>query len=173
MKLQLSTLENISAIMQIIQDAKQLLASLNIDQWQNGYPNEIQITNDVINNQSYVVVNDKQQIMATSMFTTNKEPTYKIIEGKWLVDEGDVYGVIHRMAIKKEYRNLGIAKFMFQQFHQKLKEHKIQSLKIDTHEENIGMQSLIKKMGYQYCGVIYTSYGDKRFAFEKLIHPAL
>ena len=40
MKLQLSTSENISKIMQIIDDAKELLASLKIDQWQNGYPNE-------------------------------------------------------------------------------------------------------------------------------------
>jgi len=33
----------------------------------------------------------------------------------------------------------------------------------------VGMQSLIKKLGYQYCGVIYTNYGDKRMAFEKVL----
>ena len=45
----------------------------------------------------------------------------------------------------------------------------IESLKIDTHEDNLGMQSLIKKLGYQYCGIIYTNYDAKRLAFEKII----
>ena len=76
----------------------------------------------------------------------------------WLIDESLPYGVIHRLAMAKEYRGLGIAKFIFEELHQKLEKSNIKSLKIDTHEENLGMQSLIKKMGYKYCGcLLYTS----------------
>jgi RimJ/RimL family protein N-acetyltransferase len=153
----------------IITDAKQYLASQKIDQWQNGYPNAKQVEQDIKNGESYVVVNDENTIMATSMFTTNKEPTYKVIDGNWIIDENENYGVIHRMAIKKAFKKLGLATFMFHEFHLQLLERNIQSLKIDTHEENIGMQSLIKKLGYIYCGIIYTNYNDKRLAFEKLI----
>jgi ribosomal protein S18 acetylase RimI-like enzyme len=103
------------------------------------------------------------------MFTTNSEPTYKVIDGNWIINETIKYGVIHRMAIKKEFRKLGLATILFDEFHQQLKNQNIQSLKIDTHEENIGMQSLIKKLGYRYCGIIYTDYGAKRLAFEKLV----
>jgi len=169
MKIQLSTIQNIPAIMEIINDAKELLASLNIDQWQNGYPNADQVEQDILNGESYVLINDKNQVMATSMFTTNPEPTYKVIDGNWIVDESESYGVIHRMAIKKEFRKFGLATFIFHEFHLKLLEKNIKSLKIDTHEDNIGMQSLIKKLGYKYCGVIYTSYNAKRLAFEKVI----
>ena len=169
MKTRLSTSDDIPNIMLIIEDAKAYLASQKIDQWQKGYPNTEQVENDIKNGESYVVVSDDNVIMATSMFTINKEPTYKVIEGNWLVDENMIYGVIHRMAIKKEFRKFGLATFMFHEFHLQLLEKKIQSLKIDTHEENIGMQSLIKKLGYQYCGIIYTGYGDKRLAFEKVI----
>jgi RimJ/RimL family protein N-acetyltransferase len=169
MKTRLSTSDDIPNIMLIIEDAKAYLASQKIDQWQKGYPNTEQVENDIKNGESYVVVSDDNVIMATSMFTINKEPTYKVIEGNWLVDDNMIYGVIHRMAIKKEFRKFGLATFMFHEFHLQLLEKKIQSLKIDTHEENIGMQSLIKKLGYQYCGVIYTGYGDKRLAFEKVI----
>ena len=117
-----------------------------------------------------MVVNDDDTIMATSMFTLRKEPTYKkIIGGEWLVAEHKDYGVIHRLAIKKEFRKLGLATLLFEKFHQVLLEKNIQSLKIDTHEDNLGMQSLIKKLGYQYCGIIYTSYQAKRLAFEKII----
>jgi ribosomal protein S18 acetylase RimI-like enzyme len=170
MKIRLSKIEDVPEIMIIINDAKTYLASLKINQWQNGYPNAEQVENDIKNDESYVVVNDENQIMATSMFTLRKEPTYKkVIDGNWINSEDEIYGVIHRMAIKKEYRKLGLATFLFDEFHQQLKDKKIQSLKIDTHEDNIGMQSLIKKLGYKYCGIIYTSYNAKRLAFEKLI----
>ena len=42
-------------------------------------------------------------------------------------------------------------------------------MRIDTHEENLGMQGLLKKLGYHHCGVIYLENNDKRLAFEKLI----
>ena len=167
--MQLSTSDDIPKIMTIIKDAKAYLASQNIEQWQKGYPNTEQIENDIKNGESYIVVNDKEQVIATAMFTSTREPTYKIIDGNWRIDESNAYGVIHRMAIKKEFRKFGLATFMFHEFHLQLLENNIQSLKIDTHEENIGMQSLIKKLGYQYCGIIYTGYGDKRLAFEKVI----
>jgi len=170
MNIRFSTLTDVPRILEIISDAKTLLKSLQIDQWQNGYPNAEQVENDIKNGESYVVINDEDQIMATTMFTTRPEPTYKkVIDGNWIVDETLPYGVIHRLAMGKEFRGLGIAKFVFEELHQKLKEQGIKSLKIDTHEQNLGMQSLIKKMGYQYCGIIYTSYNAKRLAFEKVI----
>ncbi|MCG1036488.1 GNAT family N-acetyltransferase [Polaribacter sargassicola] len=170
MKIRLSKIEDVPQIETIINDAKNYLASLKIDQWQNGYPNAIQVEQDILNQESYVVVNDKNTVMATAMFTLRKEPTYKkIIDGNWLIDENKVYGVIHRLAIKKEFRKLGLATFLFDEFHQQLKDKNIESLKIDTHEDNLGMQALIKKLDYKYCGIIYTSYNAKRLAFEKVI----
>lgn len=169
MKIRLSKIDDIPEIMIIIDDAKTLLASLNINQWQNGYPNTEQVENDIKNSESYVVVNNENEIIATSMFTLRKEPTYKNIDGSWIINENQKYGVVHRMAIKKEFRKLGLAMFLLNEFHQQLKEKNIQSLKIDTHEDNIGMQTLIKKLGYKYCGIIYTSYNAKRVAFEKII----
>ncbi|WP_159947272.1 GNAT family N-acetyltransferase [Polaribacter septentrionalilitoris] len=170
MIIRLSTLNDVSRIIEIIDDAKDLLKSLGIDQWQNGYPNAEQVENDIKNEESYVIVDDKNTIMGTTMFTTRPEPTYKkVIDGNWIIDESLPYGVIHRLAMAKEFRGLGIAKFVFEELHQKLQNQCIKSLKIDTHEKNLGMQSLIKKMGYQYCGIIYTSYNAKRLAFEKVI----
>jgi predicted GNAT family acetyltransferase len=169
MRIQLSKIEDITEIMIIISDAKQYLKSQNIDQWQNGYPNAEQVENDIKNGESYVVMNDKNIIIATAMFTTNKESTYKVIDGNWIINEDENYGVIHRMAIKKEFRKFGLATFLFDEFHLQLLEKNIKSLKIDTHEDNLGMQTLIKKLGYTYCGIIYTNYNAKRLAFEKVI----
>jgi len=169
MNLRLSTTADVPEIMILINDAKTYLASQSIDQWQNGYPNAEQVENDIKNKESYVLVNDENKVMATAMFTTKKEPTYKVIDGSWIENENKPYGVVHRMAIKSAFRKFGLATFMFHEFHLQLLEKNIKSLKIDTHEENLGMQSLIKKLGYQYCGIIYTNYNAKRMAFEKVI----
>lgn len=170
MKIRLSLVEDIPRIETILDDAKELLKSLNIDQWQNGYPNTTQIKNDIEKRESYVVVNNENTIVATTMFTLKPDTTYKkVIDGNWFIDEKQPYGVIHRLAMSKDFRGKGIAKFVFEHFHNFLQQKGIKSLKIDTHEHNVGMQSLIKKMGYKYCGIIYTSYGSKRLAFEKII----
>lgn len=155
--------------MQIVSEAQMYLASLDIDQWQDGYPQEQVIRDDIYNLDGYVVVNKEGEIMATIMLTTRAEPTYNIIEGNWLTDESCPYGVIHRMAVGASFRGQGVAKFILESSEHKLKEDHIGSMRIDTHEENIGMQSLLSKCGYSYCGVIFLDNGDRRSAFEKLM----
>ena len=91
------------------------------------------------------------------------------IEGNWKTKNNATYGVIHRMAVSNKFRGKGIAKFIFFQCEQFLKQNNIKSMRIDTHEKNLGMQGLLKKLGYHYCGVIYLENNDKRLAFEKLI----
>jgi ribosomal protein S18 acetylase RimI-like enzyme len=103
------------------------------------------------------------------MFSIRPEPTYKIIDGEWKIKESEKYGVIHRLAIDKNHRKKGIASHLLNEFHLLLDKQQIRSLKIDTHEDNHEMQCLVKKLGYVYCGIIFTEYNAKRFAFEKVI----
>ena len=160
---------DISSILKIIEEAQAYLAMQNIDQWQNGYPNEKAILKDMLTNDSYVVKTKEETAIATAMFTTQTEPTYSSIEGNWKTKNNATYGVIHRMAVSNKFRGKGIAKFIFFQCEQNLKQNNIKSMRIDTHEENLEMQGLLKKLGYHYCGVIYLENNDKRLAFEKLI----
>ena len=161
--------EDLYRIMQIIAEAQAYLAVQYIDQWQNGYPNEQTILKDIQNDESYIVESEDSIQIATAMFTTKKEPTYKNIEGRWLTKTNANYGVIHRMAVGERFRGTGIAKFIFNHCEQTLKQTSIQSMRIDTHEDNLGMQALLKRLGYVFCGVIYLENNDKRLAYEKLI----
>ena len=161
--------KDLTEIMQVIGQAQAYLASQHIEQWQNGYPNETAILKDIKNKESYIVKSEDSSLIATAMFTTRNEATYKTIEGDWITETDASYGVIHRMAVNKGFRGTGIAKFIFNQCEQTLKHNKIQSMRIDTHEDNLGMQALLKKLGYVFCGVIYLDNSEKRLAFEKLI----
>lgn len=169
MKLINATKQDLPLMMHIIKDAQDLLAEQNIDQWQNGYPTEKILLNDIQNNESYIIKSDNNTPIATAMFSLRGEPTYSKIEGQWMRDNQRSYGVIHRMAVSKEFRGKGIAKFIFKEREEFLFASKIKSMRIDTHQDNTGMLSLLKHLKYSYCGVIYLQNGDKRLAFEKLI----
>jgi ribosomal protein S18 acetylase RimI-like enzyme len=163
-----STIEDLPAIMKIMSEAQEYLAKLGIDQWQDGYPQEEIIRLDIASKESFVIKNKLGEVLATTVFTTKTEPTYNYIKGNWITPNISKYGVIHRLAVGNSSRNLGLAKIIFSACESRLKSNGATSLRIDTHEDNIGMQHLIKKMGYVYCGVIYLENGDKRLAFEKL-----
>jgi hypothetical protein len=169
MNLVKATKKDLTSIMAIIGDAQEYLKEQNIDQWQNDYPNTDIIINDILNKESYLVKSNSDNVIATAMFSTRLEPTYKVIDGKWMSSNSDSYGVIHRMAIAKKNRRSGVSKFIFKAFEIFLKENKIKSMRIDTHVDNTGMQNLLLKLNYNYCGIIYLENGDLRLAYEKLI----
>ncbi len=168
MKLSLTQTTDIPAIMSVVKDAQEYLFEQGIDQWQDGYPDKKQIELDITNDESYVVKDSSAAILGTTVLSTRIESTYNKIEGNWMTSSNEKYGVIHRLAVGKQFRKLGVAKFVFQVCEAKLLEANIESMRIDTHEENKGMQKLITGLGYKYCGVIYLDNGDKRLAYEKV-----
>ena len=138
-----STKSDVSKIMEIVKQAQEYFKSQGIDQWQNNYPNDEVINNDINNGESYVML-DGDDIVATTVISFAKEKSYEnILDGKWITN-GD-YGVIHRIAVENTHKGKGL----------------------DTHEDNILMQSLLKKNGFEYCGIVYLEDGGKRVAFEK------
>ena len=99
MNLVKATKKDLTTIMAIIGDAQEYLKDQNIDQWQNDYPNNDIIINDILNKESYLVKSNSDNVIATAMFSTRLEPTYKVIDGKWMSSNSDRYGVIHAFII--------------------------------------------------------------------------
>ncbi len=60
--------KDLPSIMKIIADAQIYMASQNINQWIDGYPSEKLISNDIANNESYIVKNEENIIVGTAMF---------------------------------------------------------------------------------------------------------
>jgi ribosomal protein S18 acetylase RimI-like enzyme len=169
LKFLLANNKSLPSVMKIIHEAQAYLASLGTDQWQDGYPQEEVIREDISNRESYIVSGDGGKVSATAMLTTRAEPTYMIIEGEWLTGDDVAYGVIHRMAVGIDFRGQGIAKFILKESENILQSQQVGSMRIDTHEDNSGMQGLLRQAGYSYCGVIFLADGAKRLAYEKLI----
>jgi len=158
--------KDIDNVMKIIKKSQEYFKSQGIDQWQNNYPNNNVIQNDINNGHSYILIKD-DKIIATTAISFDGENTYNKIDGKWL-SEND-YAVIHRIAVDKLYKGLGIGGKIIKEVEKLCKEKEVNSIKIDTHKDNKSMKRLLEKNGFEYCGIIYLDDGSERIAFEKII----
>ena len=157
MKLRLTTTNDLTAVMTIIKEQ-------GINQWQDGYPDELTIINDISRHEAYVL-EDNGEIVATAMISKELEPSYNYIEGKWLQD--NAYIVVHRIAIRNDQKGKGLAKIIIDEG---LKLYpKKPSIRMDTHDDNLSMQRFLIKYGFEYCGTIYLENKETRRAYEKIL----
>lgn len=150
--------EDLDRIMEIYARARRFMREHgNYSQWADGRPFRHDIEKDINENCSYVCIHEGV-VVGTMRFTVGDDPTYKVIDGKWL-GSGD-YSVVHRIASSGQVKGTG--EFMLRWA---LEQHS--DLRIDTHEDNYVMRNLLKKLGFTYCGVIYLEDGAPRVAYEK------
>lgn len=135
-------------------------------QWQDGYPNEATILDDIENGYGFVLV-DNQQIIAYAAIIFDIEPAYEAIEGKWLTN--GKYVVLHRVAVENSLKQKGVATQMFQMIEKLAINNNVFSIKVDTNFDNLPMLKIMEKLNYTYCGEVYF-HGSARKAFEKVLH---
>ncbi|MFT3910979.1 MAG: GNAT family N-acetyltransferase [Ferruginibacter sp.] len=165
MKLRKADLSEITVIWEILQQAIEQRRQDGSDQWQNGYPNEQTVYNDITNGYGYVVT-DNNIIIAYAAIIFAVEPAYNEIKGKWLTN-GD-YVVVHRIATSNSVKGQGVATKLFKLIEDLAIEHHIFSIKVDTNFDNVPMLKILERLDYIYCGEILFS-GAPRKAFEKVL----
>jgi len=160
-----STAGDLERIMEIYAYARDFMARHgNPRQWgSTNWPPEALIRQDIANGDSYVCLNDEGKVIGTFFFVQGEdiEPIYRqITDGAWM--DGSPYGVVHRIASDGSER--GIGSFCLNWAYEQCDQH----LRIDTHGDNTVMQSLLKKLGFVYCGTVYVEEDDDpRMAYEK------
>lgn len=155
---------DIERIWQIILQAKEQMRLRNSRQWQNGYPNEENITRDVEKGYSYVLCLDNC-IIAYAAVIFDGEPAYGNLKGKWLSNQP--YVVVHRLAVADEMKQRGIATLFMQNVEELSRKNNIYSFRVDTNFDNLYMQKILAKLEFTYCGEIM--YQDARMAYEKIL----
>ena len=149
--------EDIKCIMRIYEAAKKKMrADGNLHQWSDKYPDEETLLNDIARGELYIA-HDGNEIYGVFMLSFSGEDTYKEIQGAWINDEP--YAVIHRIASFGKGKNLleEAINFAFE---------KTNNIRIDTHEDNNIMRTLLKKLGFIYTGIIHLKNGDERRAYQ-------
>ena len=162
--------EDFARVMEIYAHAREFMAAHgNPRQWGiTKWPPESLVRQDIATGKGYVCCTEapSEEIVAVFYFDYGRdiEPTYqKIVEGEW--KGNDTYGVVHRIAADSgNPLAKGAGSFCINwAFDQ------CSHLRIDTHGDNVVMQNLLTKLGFERCGTIYVvEDNDPRFAYEKM-----
>lgn len=165
MKLRRADVSEVHMIWEIIQQAIEQRRRDGSEQWQNGYPNEQTIRDDIASGNGYVIT-ENNTIIAYAAIIFDIEPAYTNIIGKWLTN-GD-YVVVHRVATSNAVKGRGVATELFKMIEDLATEHKVTSIKVDTNFDNVPMLKILERLDYTYCGEVYFS-GSPRRAYEKVL----
>ena len=161
----------IDDIMKCFLEAKRFLKESGSIQWNgpSGNPTKESYLQDISKNQCYVCVRDGKIVgVATFM---GHEAEYDNPYGKWLTD-GESYTTIHRIAVCDEARSQGVATEIMHYAEDFTKNTGRKSIRIDTHPENLIMQTMLNTLGYTNCGYVIYSYipvEPKRLIYEKIM----
>ena len=165
MEIRKSRMEDIEKMMCVIHEAQESMCANGIPQWQDGYPNEEVISQDIKSGNSYVLVED-EKVIGTAYIIAGHEPSYDYIEdGGWL--NNHPYVVVHRIAISKDYKGKDCARQLMLFAESVAGMHHLHDIRIDTHHQNLPMRKFLSKLGYHACGTIYLKNGDKRIAYQR------
>lgn len=160
--IQKATEADIEKIMEIYVRARIFMAEHgNESQWGSTYPEESLIAGDIAR-ENLFTVSTPSGIHGVFYFAREEEPTYGVIhEGAWRSDAP--YGVIHRIAGDGSG---GILKAAVD-----YAAGQTNSLRIDTHENNLVMQNALQKLGFRRSGIIFLEDGSLRIAYERMDGP--
>lgn len=159
--------EDTEAILTIIENARRLLRSEGIDQWQDGNPSEAAIKNDIKNGWGRIIRSCGKAVGYFAL-QTETDPSYgHIWGGKWL-SAGEPYAALHHAAVADGARGQGLSSFMFESAENECISRGIKNLRIDTHRLNTRMRHIIKRHGFTLCGIIHlVNSPAQRMAYEK------
>lgn len=160
-------LQDLPAIMKIIDDAKELLKKNGSPQWQNGYPNQETLTQDLAMQTNWVLINDNK-VAATATLQLTPEPTYRnITQGQWQQPD-EPYATIHRVAISSNYRGQGLSKLLFSNLLTVGQMQGIKNFRVDTHRSNKAMQHIAENFNFKKQGIIKVNDQNdpERLAYE-------
>ena len=157
----------IEEIMSVIKDGKEFLKQQGINQWQHGSPGCSDIEKDIKQETSYVYELDGE-IVGTAMLNTYDADYEKYLT---IWTKCNNYLVIHRLAVKKEYRSQGIGHKFMNDIILFAKENSVEYIRIDTHKDNVIMRKYLSKNNFKELDEIKlsikNSLDDKeRIAYE-------
>ena len=163
--------DDLPDIMRLIHEAQAFMRTLEIDQWQDGYPSEDILRNDIEIGQAFVYADDETgKVASIAIFSLLPEPIYDALDGEWKT--GGPYLTIHRMALDDGHRGGGVAQNMLEKAVEMAKNENLASVRADTHRGNKAMRRFLEKNGFVYCGeVTYpVDAGDPiRVAYELIL----
>ncbi len=165
MELKRATEADLPAIWTILQQAIEQRRREGSEQWQNGYPSEQTVRDDIAHGYAYVLL-DRDTIVAYAAVIFGLDAAYEAIDGEWLTLGR--YAVLHRVATAAAVKGQGVATRLLERVEPLCIQNEVYSIRLDTNFDNAPMLHIVAKLGYVYCGEVFFQ-GAPRKAYEKVL----
>ena len=155
----------------VMEEGRSFLKASSSSQWQDGHPSKKTIDDDIASSSLEGLFADGLLIMICAFFF-KEDPSYKKIEGSWLLPSSKNYMVMHTFSVLSSFRGKGLSHLMFQKAKEEAIIKHMDSVRGDTYKLNKGMQHIFLREGFKYCGIIYLVDEKKdndRFAYEYVL----
>ena len=137
-----------------------------IDQWDETYPNDEIISED-LNVGTYYIAEIDGNVIGGVNIDNNQDDTYLSLDWE---DKSDSFLVVHRLGVKQEFWNKKIGKYMMLFTENLVIEKGLNSIRLDTYSGNPKAMEFYRKLGYSELGTIDLKPDkDKYHCFEKII----
>ena len=160
-------MEDLEEILETTEEIKKELLAMNNLQWgstEESYPNRTQFEHDIKNKSLYAYKEDNT--IKGFISVAEDDNSYDDL----LENSKETSYILHRLAIKKEYRNQDIANKLLQFCEELAIKNNIKVLKADTEEKNLKMNRLFLKLNYKKIGEFeYDDYPGHYIYYEKEI----
>jgi ribosomal protein S18 acetylase RimI-like enzyme len=164
MTIRLATQEDISGLMELLQQVVPLMRAAGNLQWDASYPNAAVFDRDIALGQLWVAEIDGS-LAAVAAVMTDQEPEYAQVG--WDIEESAV--VVHRLAVNPQFRGAGLAAALMKKAEEVALQREISVLRVDTNTQNEATQRLFPKLGYGLAGEISLGFrpGLRFLCYEK------
>lgn len=143
-------MKDLERVVELFQNAIDHMNKNDIPQWDEIYPDENILREDISKNQLYL---GKIGEDIVSAFVINEEYDEEYKNGQWRYPESS-YQVIHRLCVNVNYQNQGIGKRTLYLIEDILKEKAVETIRLDAFSKNPSALKLYEGLGYIRVGEV-------------------
>lgn len=154
-------------IMEIIDQAKAQMAREGRKQWTAEYPALSNILADIDAGTAHVLCAPDGRVVAYCALVADGEAVYRQLDGHWRGPEA--YMTVHRLAVADEVKRRGVATALMQRAAAVARGMGLGAVRADTNFDNVYMQHIFARLGYEYIGEVVYPPDSRRLAYEKVL----
>ena len=164
--IKIATKKDAPWIMESIDACRPIMATFDSDQWQGQEPSMKTIQKDIQQKQSYLLIDQNVRIGGVAIL--NHDDAYQSLrKGQWLNDEP--YMVLHRFFIAPAFQGKKLSISFLNTIEAWVVQHGYHNIRVDTHEGNLPMRGLLKKLKYQEVGQAWLPQAGMRLVYHKVL----
>lgn len=157
-------IEDLPEVLSMFQNAIQYMNKNNIPQWDEHYPNEEVLKEDIEKNELYIV---KMGDIIASVFVINSEYDDDYEYGNWTY-KGESYVILHRLCVNVKVQNQGIGTKTLSIIEKMIKDNNIKSIRLDAFSKNPYALRMYENNNYKRVGEVNFRKG-LFYLYEKIL----